>query len=169
MSEDKKINLLKAAKEFNVSINTIVDHLAKNGFAIDNKPNTKLTDSEYSVLLRDFESDKSIKEEAKSITIGKLRREEVLPEANTTTKVIADAEPEEEILIKNVVVPTEIFEEKKVVEKKAEEIRQIRREVDETRKQELKRLEKIAGFSKEDAKKVLLQLTEEENRDIIAK
>ena len=30
-------------------------------------------------------------------------------------------------------------------------------------------MEKIAGFSKEDAKKVLLQLTEEENRDIIAK
>ncbi len=122
MSEDKKINLLKAAKEFNVSINTIVDHLAKNGFAIDNKPNTKLTDSEYSVLLRDFESDKSIKEEAKSITIGKLRREEVLPEGNAApTKAIADAEPEEEILIKNVVVVPEVFEEKKVEEKKAEE------------------------------------------------
>ena len=121
MSEDKKINLLKAAKEFNVSINTIVDHLAKNGFAIDNKPNTKLTDSEYSVLLRDFESDKSIKEVAKSITIGKLRREEVLPEATETTKAIVETEPEEEILIKNVVVAPEIFEEKKVVEKKIEE------------------------------------------------
>lgn len=122
MSEDKKINLLKAAKEFNVSINTIVEHLAKNGLTIDNKPNTKLTDSEYSVLLRDFESDKSIKEEAKSITIGKLRREEVLPEGNaTTTKVTADTEPEEEILIKNVVVVPEVFEEKKVEEKKAVE------------------------------------------------
>lgn len=121
MSEDKKINLLKAAKEFNVSISTIVEHLAKNGFTIDNKPATKLTDSEYSVLLRDFESDKSIKEEAKSITIGKLRREEVLPEATTTTKVVADVEPEEEILIKNVVVAPEVFEEKKVEEKKVEE------------------------------------------------
>ncbi|MFN5706364.1 MAG: translation initiation factor IF-2 [bacterium] len=122
MSEDKKINLLKAAKEFNVSINTIVEHLAKNGLTIDNKPNTKLTDSEYSVLLRDFESDKSIKEEAKSITIGKLRREEVLPEGNaTTTKVIADSEPEEEILIKNVVVVPEVFEEKKVGDNKSEE------------------------------------------------
>lgn len=56
-----------------------------------------------------------------------------------------------------------------MLEKKAEEIRQIRKEVEETRSQELKRLEKIAGLSKEDAKKVLLQLTEEENRDIIAK
>ncbi len=56
-----------------------------------------------------------------------------------------------------------------VLEKKAEEIRQIRKEVEEARSQELKRLEKIAGLSKEDAKKVLLQLTEEENRDLIAK
>ena len=56
-----------------------------------------------------------------------------------------------------------------MLEKKAEEIRQIRKEVEETRSQELKRLEKIAGLSKEDAKQVLLQLTEEENRVDIAK
>jgi len=53
--------------------------------------------------------------------------------------------------------------------KKADEIRQIRKEAEEARRQELKRLEKIAGFSKEEAKKVLLQLTEEESRDLIAK
>lgn len=55
------------------------------------------------------------------------------------------------------------------LEKKAEEIRRIRKEVDEARRQELKRLEKIAGLSKDAAKKILLQLTEEENRDYIAK
>ena len=56
-----------------------------------------------------------------------------------------------------------------ILDKKVEEVKQIRKEVEETRTQELKRLEKIAGLSKEEAKKVLLQLTEEENRDIIAK
>jgi ribonuclease Y len=55
------------------------------------------------------------------------------------------------------------------LEKKAEEIRKIRKEVDEARKQELKRLEKIAGLSKEAAKKILLQLTEEESREFLAK
>lgn len=55
------------------------------------------------------------------------------------------------------------------LEKKAEEIRRIRKEVDETKKLELKRLEKIAGLGKEQAKKILLQLTEEENREYIAK
>ena len=56
-----------------------------------------------------------------------------------------------------------------ILEKKAAEIRQSKKDVEETRRQELKRLEKIAGLSKEEAKKVLLQLTEEENREIIAK
>jgi ribonuclease Y len=56
-----------------------------------------------------------------------------------------------------------------ILEKKAEEIRNIRRETEEARKKELNRLEKIAGLSKEQAKKILLQLTEEENRDLLAK
>jgi ribonuclease Y len=55
------------------------------------------------------------------------------------------------------------------LEKKAEEIRQIKKDVEETRKQELKRLEKIAGLSKEAAKKILLQLTEEESKEMVVK
>lgn len=63
----------------------------------------------------------------------------------------------------------EIDRGRDILEKKAEEIRKIRKDVEETRKQELKRLEKIAGLSKEAAKKILLQLTEEENREYFAK
>ena len=63
----------------------------------------------------------------------------------------------------------EIERARTILEKKAEEIRNIRRETDEVKKQELKRLEKIAGLGKEQAKKILLQLTEEENRDYLAK
>ncbi len=59
--------------------------------------------------------------------------------------------------------------EKELLGKKAEEIRVIRKEVEEARKQELKRLEKIAGLSKEAAKKILLQLTEEESRELLVK
>jgi ribonucrease Y len=63
----------------------------------------------------------------------------------------------------------EIDRGRDLLENKAEEIRKIRKEAEETRKQELKRLEKIAGLSKEAAKKILLQLTEEENREYFAK
>ena len=62
----------------------------------------------------------------------------------------------------------ELDKGKEILEKKANEISKIRKEVDQARKEELKRLEKIAGLSKEQAKKVLLQLTEEENRDELA-
>ena len=104
MSEDKKINLLKAAKEFNLSIGTIVDHFKAKGMDIDNKPNTKLTEEQYSILTKEFQGDKSIKEEAKSIAIGKIRKDE-MPEPIATpvvTKKVAEPEIEKEILIKNV-------------------------------------------------------------------
>jgi ribonuclease Y len=55
-----------------------------------------------------------------------------------------------------------------ILERKAAEIRQIYQEADEARKKELNRLEKIAGLSKDQAKKILLQLTEEENKEILA-
>lgn len=63
----------------------------------------------------------------------------------------------------------EVERGRNLLEKKAEEIRKIRKEAEEARKQELRRLEKIAGLSKEAAKKILLQLTEEENREYFAK
>lgn len=63
---------------------------------------------------------------------------------------------------------SELDRGKSILEKKAEEVRQIRLEVEEARKAELQRLEKISGLSQEQAKKVLLQLTEDENREVLA-
>ncbi len=65
---------------------------------------------------------------------------------------------------------TEEFERgKKLLEQKAEEIREIRRETEKIRQDELERLEKIAGFDKEEAKNILLQLTEDESKDALVK
>lgn len=55
------------------------------------------------------------------------------------------------------------------LEKKIAEVAKIKKETEETRKQELKRLEKIAELSQADAKKILLQLTEEESGEILLK
>ena len=116
MSDDKKINLLKAAKEFNVSIGTIVEHLGKEGVNIDNKPGTKLSDEQYGILMKDFQSDKTIREEAKSIAIGKLRREDVVPtDAEPAPKSKAESDVVEEILIKNLSVTPEVVEAKPIV------------------------------------------------------
>lgn len=76
MTEGKSINLLKAAKELNIGIGTAVEYLVKKGFEVESKPNTKLSPEMYGVLLKEFQGDKIVKDEAKQIVIGKIRREE---------------------------------------------------------------------------------------------
>ncbi|NTW26918.1 MAG: ribonuclease Y [Candidatus Moranbacteria bacterium] len=62
----------------------------------------------------------------------------------------------------------EVEKNRKVLEEKVEEVKKIRLEAEDARLRELERLEKIAGLSKEQAKAILLQLTEEESRDALA-
>lgn len=99
MTEGKSINLLKAAKELNIGIATAVDFLSKKGYDIESKPNTKLNGEMYNVLLKEYQGDKIVKEEANQIVIGKIRRDE------TSTEPIQEKSDKgsetEEILIKN--------------------------------------------------------------------
>lgn len=63
----KAIRLIKAAKEFNIGINTIVEFLKKKGHHIDESPHAKLTSEMYSLLMNEFQSEKVVKEEADKI------------------------------------------------------------------------------------------------------
>ncbi|MEI5984211.1 MULTISPECIES: translation initiation factor IF-2 [Sphingobacterium] len=118
MSEGKSINLLKAAKELNIGIGTAVEHLVKKGFEVESKPNTKLSPEMYGVLLKEFQGDKIVKDEAKQIVIGKIRREEGPVVGNATPANESTEEKEtpsdvKEILIKNTSTDTPAKEEKK--------------------------------------------------------
>lgn len=62
--------LIKIAKELNVGTSTIVDHLNKAGFDIDNKPTAKVSDAMYDELLKEFQKSIAIKEKADSLVIG---------------------------------------------------------------------------------------------------
>jgi translation initiation factor IF-2 len=101
MSEGKSINLLKAAKELNIGLSTAVEFLGKKGYKVDPKPNTKLNEDMYDVLLKEYQGDKNVKEEAKQIAIGKIRRDDTLTYERQEHKRPHDFE-QEEILIKNV-------------------------------------------------------------------
>ena len=102
MSEGKSTNLLKTAKELNIGLSTVVEFLGKKGFDVEARPNTKLTDEMYNVLLKEFQGDKIVKEESKQIVIGKIRRDDV----PVTNEKVEPPRPkdfeQEEILIKNV-------------------------------------------------------------------
>lgn len=100
MSEDKSINLIKAAKELNIGTGTIVDFLATKGYKVEKQPMAKLNGDMYKALLKEFAFDKSIKEEAKQINIGKIRKDE--PEHAKPSEFRRSRDFEnEEILIKN--------------------------------------------------------------------
>ncbi|MEZ5006949.1 MAG: translation initiation factor IF-2 [Chitinophagales bacterium] len=75
MTGAKSKRLVSIAKELNVGTASIVEHLKKNGFDIDNKPTTKLTEDMYHLLLKDFQQEIVIKQRAEEINIGKVRKE----------------------------------------------------------------------------------------------
>ncbi len=104
MSEiEKGLRLHKIAKELNIGTSTITEFLGKKGFVIENKPTAKISDEMYSLLLKEYQGDKSIKEEANQISIGKIRREDIVEDLPKPIRVPSPREEEaDEILIKNV-------------------------------------------------------------------
>ncbi len=125
MSDDKPIILFKAVKELNVGIATAVEFLEKKGFSVENKPTTKLSRDMYNALLKEFQGDKIVKEEANQIVIGKIRRDE--PEV---TDKVAEAPRKnvefenEGVLVKNLhayTPPVEKLKEETPAAEKAEE------------------------------------------------
>lgn len=70
--------LIRVAKDLNVRISVLVEHLQKQGFEIENSPRAKVTDEAYEVLLRDFEKSIIIKSQADYLTIGsRIKKNEV--------------------------------------------------------------------------------------------
>ena len=111
-----EIRLGKAASEFNVSTQTIIESLQKKGFAIENKPTAKLTEEMYSYISGVFSSDKEAKEQSKSIGLKLKKREdaskpeEVSPKAKTEEPVKAAA-PEPKVETAPEIIATETNEE----------------------------------------------------------
>jgi len=108
MSESKAIRLTKVARELNVGLATIVEFLNKKGYKVENNPNAKIDDEIYGVLLAEYQTEKSEKEKSRKVTSStKEKRETVtITEVKRPTRD-QDAEPEEEIMIKNVPVKNE--------------------------------------------------------------
>ncbi len=115
------------------------------------------------------EADKKAQETALS---AKNKAVEILEEARKKEKeresqlyrMEQRIEKREEIIDKKM---EELDRGKNILEKKAEEVKAIKIEAEKIRQEELDRLEKIAGLDKEQAKNILLQLTEEENKDAL--
>jgi translation initiation factor IF-2 len=69
------IRLMKAAREFNIGRNTIVDFLGKEGFTIDNKPDPVLSDAMYNALMNEYAADKAAKKKSENVILSKNAEE----------------------------------------------------------------------------------------------
>jgi translation initiation factor IF-2 len=113
MSEGEAVKRLsKVAREFNVGINTLVDFLSSKGVQIENNPNSKIDGATYQVLVGEFQSEKSAKEESKKVSIGTQKETISLAGHEVKSEVKVEEKP---VVEKPVVAPKE--DEVKIVGK----------------------------------------------------
>jgi len=126
MSEDKNLGILKVAKELNIGLGTIAEFLNGQGFKVEARPNTKLSGDMYNALLKEYQGDKILREESKSIVIGKIRRDDVSNAIETQAPISYPKREEEaeEILIKNTGYTPPVLPEFKKEEPKQEIVKE---------------------------------------------
>jgi translation initiation factor IF-2 len=94
------LRLSKIAKEFNIGIQTILDFLKKKGHAVDANPNAKVSNEQYDLLVKEFQAEKSAKEESKRLGLTFEKKETL--SIDDTKPPVKNAEIESsELLIKD--------------------------------------------------------------------
>jgi len=76
------IRLNKVTRDLNVGMTTLVDFLQKKGHVVDNNPNTKISEEEYELLVKEFSQDMTLKQEAERLVVERSNREKQKVEAH---------------------------------------------------------------------------------------
>ena len=145
MSEETNfsIRLSKAAKEFNVGKDTIVEFLAKKGFQVDSSPNTKLTADMYALLVKEYQGEKDVKEEAKRLGNLSYKGGSVSVDSALQSQKTVDEEEHEEVIIRTNTIssPTKKTAKTATVAEPEKTEKPEKAEVKETPKQEIEKAE----------------------------
>ncbi|MFN2394237.1 MAG: hypothetical protein ABR597_00975, partial [Bacteroidales bacterium] len=97
MTEGTKVlRLSKLAREFNIGISTIVDFLGKKGISVDPNPNTKISPEAYEILAKEFQKEKSLKDEVRKTGLSFSRRESAGKQEEEKKAPVKDEEAEKE-------------------------------------------------------------------------
>jgi translation initiation factor IF-2 len=73
------IRLNKVTRDLNVGMTTLVEFLQKMGHVVENNPNTKITEEEYELLVKEFSKDMSLKQEAERLVHERIKRDKPAP------------------------------------------------------------------------------------------
>ena len=106
MSEETNfsIRLSKAAKEFNVGKDTIVEFLTKKGFQVDSSPNTKLTADMYALLVKEYQGEKEVKNEAMKLGNLSFKGGSVSVDSALQSQKTVDEEDHEVVIIRTTTI-----------------------------------------------------------------
>ena len=150
MSEETNftIRLSKAVKEFNVGRDNIVEFLAKKGFQVENSPNTKLTADMYALLVKEYQGEKEVKNEAKKLGNLSYKGGSVSVESALQSQKTVDEEDHEEVIIRSTTIssPTKKTAKPAAEPKKIEE----KQEAPKAAEPEKKAPEKVEPEKKEE-------------------
>lgn len=107
MSEESTITtirLSKAAKEFNVGVTTIREFLAKKGFQVDSSPNAKLTADMYELIVKEYQGEKEVKNEAKKLGNISYKGGNVSVDSAMQPQKEEDEEDHDEVIIRSTTI-----------------------------------------------------------------
>lgn len=138
MTKQKPKKLFKVASEFNVTTQSIVDALGKNGFDVANRPNSNIDEEMYTVLEGVYGDDKEkSKEHEKAREEYESRRNQIISNRNESVTIDNFLEPIDDLPLepkedppKTKAIPepviepeeeSEVIEEPEVIEKPEEE------------------------------------------------
>lgn len=138
MTKQKPKKLFKVASEFNVTTQSIVDALGKNGFDVANRPNSNIDEEMYTVLEGVYGDDKEkSKEHEKAREEYESRRNQIISNRNESVTIDNFLEPIDDLPLEPkedppkakaipepVIEPeeeSEVIEEPEVIEKPEEE------------------------------------------------
>jgi translation initiation factor IF-2 len=127
---DKPVRLSKAAREFNVSLDTIVDFLDNLGFEVERNPNSKLTPEMYTHLTGEFAEEKHVKEIAKKKGLEYLGKQTI---SIDDVKEKTEKEPAEDFIPDEIMITDKGVRyeaEKPVEEKKPEPVAKVEKPVE---------------------------------------
>ncbi len=95
MSELNKIRLNKVIREFNISLERVIEFLSSKGHDVEARPTTKISQVQYDLLLNEFSSDRSSKVESHDLSEEKKKEKE---------EIRIKAEKDRELKIQNQVI-----------------------------------------------------------------
>lgn len=156
------VRLSKAAREFNVGIQTIVDTLADKGFEIESKPNTKIEPAAYEILKEEFQDSKELKEKSKQAGVVSPKKETVTIDREKEEGRDSD-EDKDEVLIENVQgTPEEVIKPDVESKPKVSVVGKIDLDKDKKKKEEEARKKEEEKAAKEKEEKEKAEKAEQE-------